>query len=140
LKKRSGIILAVIGCIVFLFSMEGWGADWKFIQEDVQGSIWEIDMASISRQPNNIVRVWTKTTHSKEAIKDRVIRFGEKEKGLSYSIGLLAILCTEKKVRQLSSTFYSLDGGIKSSNNSPYEWEFVVPDSLGDTISKEVCK
>ncbi len=56
MRKRNGVILAVIGYIVFFFCMEGWGANWKVIGEDLEDSVWEIDEASISRQPNNIVR------------------------------------------------------------------------------------
>ena len=31
MRKRNGVILAVIGYIVFFFCMEGWGGDWKVV-------------------------------------------------------------------------------------------------------------
>jgi hypothetical protein len=40
MKKRNGVILAVIGYIVFFFCMEGWGANWKLIGIDAKDSVW----------------------------------------------------------------------------------------------------
>ena len=76
MRKRNGVILVVIGYIVFSFCMEVWGVDWKYIGKDVQSAILEIDLASISRQPNNIVRVWFKFTHSKESRNALVKKWG----------------------------------------------------------------
>jgi hypothetical protein len=140
MRKRNGIILAVIGYIVLLFCMEGWGADWKLIGQDVKGSVLEIDLASISRQPNNMVKVLLKRTRSKESVADWVNKFGEKYKDFSYSIDLEEYDCTEKKRRILGLTQYSLDGEIIFSDNSPGEWGFIIRDSMADAICEEVCK
>lgn len=139
-RKRNGIILAVIGYIVLFFCMEGWGADWKPIGVDDQGSAWEIYVASISRQPDNIVRVWVRRTQSKESVTGRVKKIGEEYKDLSYSINLEEYHCTEKKRRILSLTQYSSGGGIILSDDSLGEWSFIVPGSIGDAVFKEVCK
>jgi len=66
MRKTYGVIFAVIGYMILFCYAEGWGADWKFIGQDVVGSILEIDVPSISRQPNNIVRVLVKHTRSKK--------------------------------------------------------------------------
>ena len=137
---KCGVILAVIGYIVFFFCMEGWGADWKLIGQDVEGSVLEIDVASISRQPNNIVRVLVKQTRSKESVTGWVNKFGEEYKDFSHSIDLEEYHCTEKKRRILSLTQYSLGGGIIFSDNSPGEWSFIIPDSTADAVFEEVCK
>jgi hypothetical protein len=140
MRTKYGVILAIIGYIIFFFCMEGWGADWKLISIDTQGNIFEIDVASISRQPNNIVRVWVKQTHSKESVTDWVKDLGEKYKNLSISMLLEEYHCTEKKRRVLSWADYSLGGGIIVSNNYPGEWRFIIPDSTGDALFREVCK
>jgi hypothetical protein len=80
MRQRNGINLAVIGFIVFFFSIQSWGADWKFIAQDIQDSIWEIDVTSISRQPNNIARVSVKQTHSKESVIGWIKQYGEQYK------------------------------------------------------------
>jgi hypothetical protein len=51
--------------MVLLFSIEGWAVDWKYIDKDSQNNVWTIDMASISYQSNDIVKVLIKTTYSK---------------------------------------------------------------------------
>ncbi len=140
MRIKCGVILAIIGYIVFFFCMEGWGVGWKFIGQDVKGSVLEIDVASISRQPNNIVRVLVKHTRSKESVTDWVNKFGEQYKDFSHSIDLEEYHCTEKKRRILSLTQYSLDGGIIFSDNSPGDWNFIIPDSMADAVFEEVCK
>jgi hypothetical protein len=74
----------IIGFVIFFFCLDGWGADWKFIGKDDPGSVWEVDVASISRQPNNIVRVWVKITYSKEYVSYFVKDFRERYKDLSH--------------------------------------------------------
>jgi hypothetical protein len=140
MRKRYGVILAVIGYIIFFSSMEGWGADWKFIAKDIQGNVFEIDTASISRQSNNIVGVFVKTTYSKKGRNEVVKYLGKAFKDLSYSTRLNEYHCTKKKNRTLGTNWYSLDGGMMYSDKSTPEWEFVVPDSMGGVIFKEVCK
>jgi len=96
MRIRYGVILAVIG-IFFFFCMEGWGADWKFMGRDIKGSLLEIDVASISHQPNNVVRVLVKHIRSKESVTDWVREFGEQYKDFSYSVDLEEYDCTERK-------------------------------------------
>ena len=141
MRKRSGVILVVIGYIVFFFCMEGWGADWEFILKDAQDNVWEIDTASISRQPNNIMKVWLKITYSKEAVNRRIKEYGEKKyKDLSYVQVLEEYNCTEKKQRSLTSTYYSSGRKVIRSFQSPGKWSSIDPESTGEAVFKEVCK
>ena len=140
MRKRNGVILAVIGYIVFFFCMEGWGANWKVIGEDVGGSIWEIDLTSIFLQPNNFVRVLVKQIHSRKSAIDWVKKYGEQYKDFSHSINLEEYQCTENKRRILSFTQYSLGGEIIFLDNAPGEWMSVPLNSIAGVILKEVCK
>jgi len=140
MRKRNGVILAVIGCIVFFFCMELWGADWKVIGRDVQDSICEIDVASISRLPNNIVRVWLKITYSQEGITEVVTNYGPTFKDLFYSKIFTEIDCAESKYRILGSTYYSSDDGVIHNDNSFSDWHFITPNSMARATFKEVCK
>ena len=97
-------------------------------------------MASISRQPNNIVRVLVKHTRSKESVTDWVKEFGVEYKNFSYSIDLEEYHCTEKKRRILNLVQYSSGGGIIFSDNSTGEWSFIIPNSTADALFEEVCK
>jgi hypothetical protein len=140
MTNKSRIIFAIVGFIIFSFCIEGWAEDWKLIRKDAQGGVWEIDVASISHQPNNIVEAWFKFTYSKESINELVKKFGEQYKDGSHSVMLYEYYCTEKKYHILRSTAYSLEGNVIFSNNSPTERESLVPDSVGEDMFKEVCK
>jgi hypothetical protein len=139
MRKRNRVILAVIGYIVFFFCVEGWGAAWYCIEIDSDGNALLLDAASISRQPNNIVRAWSKKIYSRKAVNEWVKDVGEKYKDLSYSITLVEYHCTEKKMRILTTTFYSSGGGV-IGESPPDEWMFIVPDSKGEVLFEEVCK
>ncbi len=136
----SRIIFAVSVFIAFFLCKQGWGADWKYIDKDSQNNVWEIDTASISHQPNNIVRVLIKTTYSKESINTYLKKFGKEFSDLSYCTKLIEYYCEEKRTRTLSIHWYSLGGGVLYSGNSPSEWEFVVLDSVGESMFKAACK
>jgi len=140
MRIRYRFILVAIGYMILLWSVDGWGADWKFLGRDTKGSLLEIDVASISHQPNNIVRVLVKHTRSKESVTDWVKKFGEQYKDFSYSVDLEEYGCTERKRRILSLTQYSSDGEIIFSDNSPGEWILIIPDSMADAVFEEVCK
>jgi len=141
MRKRSGVTLAVIGCIVFFFCVEGWGADWKFIAKDVQGTVSEIDVTSITHHPNNIVRVWVKRTYSQMTINQMVNDLGTKYTTLSYSIVLHEVHCTQNKFRILTTRNYSSVIGLIDTETSSFtEWDFITPDSMGEALLKEVCK
>ena len=120
--------------------MTGWGADWKYIDKDSQNNAWEIDTASISHQPNNIIRVLIKTTYSHESIKAYVKKFGKEFNNLSYCTKVAEYYCKEKRTRTVNINWYSLDGRMLYSGNSPSEWEFVVSGSLGESIFEAVCE
>jgi len=120
--------------------MEGWGADWKYIDKDSQNNVWEIDTANISHEPNNIVSGLIKTTYSKESIKNYVKKFGKEFNNLSYCKKIAEYYCKEKRTRTVNINWYSLDGKIVYSGNFPSEWEFVVSDSLGESIFMIVCQ
>ena len=59
MRKRNGVILAVIGFIVFFFCMEGWGADWKLdATTETENHYYD---TNITRLGNGFIRVWEKS-------------------------------------------------------------------------------
>ena len=140
MTNRNRIIFAVSVFIIFSFCIEGWVADWKPIAKDSKGSVWEIDTASISLQPDDIVKIWLKKHYTKKELGDWVSNFGQKVNNLSYALSLEENHCKEKQKRVLSLTLYSLDGDVISSITSPGEWMFIAPDSLASDILEQICK
>jgi hypothetical protein len=40
----------------------------------------------------------------------------------------------------LSLTYYDNKGDMIFSGSSPREWNFIVPETMGESLYKEVCK
>jgi len=132
------IILVIIGLAIF-GNAEVWGADWKlyFVHENLLAYY---DAQSINHPSKNIIRVWTRWDYKEKGVLGWVGKGGKKYENLSQSIILSEINCIEKKVRDMSVTSYDNRGDIIDSSNSPSEWNFIVPESNGENLYKEVCK
>jgi hypothetical protein len=111
-----------------------YGAAWKFLQTNSQGEFF-YDSENITRSKGNIVGVWLKIVYSKE--------FKEKEglDDLNQTVGLWEINCQDKKVCLLSTSHYSKEGEISAPQVwLPPEWKSIAPNTIMDTLYKELCK
>ncbi len=111
-----------------------YGAAWKFLQTNSQGEFF-YDPENITRSKGNIVGVWLKIVYSKE--------FKEKEglDDLNQTVGLWEINCQDKKVCLLSTSHYSKEGEISAPQVwLPPEWKSIAPNTIMDTLYKELCK
>jgi hypothetical protein len=139
LWRSLGVVPFLI-VFINLGNIEAWAADWKYLVE-TQEEVVSYDAESITRPSDNLVRVGVKTVFSKKGIHTHVKEFGERFENLSYITDLLEFNCVEKKTRILRTTLYSNDGTILvSDTSSELEWRFILPDSLGEILYKEVCK
>jgi hypothetical protein len=136
--KKYGVILAIIGYIVFFFCMEGWGADWKLCAGG-KGVLKYYDIGSITRSSTNTAKVWTKTVYSNEAVLDIVAEDGARFKELSYGITFEELNCEDKKVRSLLENYYSKEGKLLVTFKD-LPWRYIVPESIGGALYKEICK
>lgn len=111
-----------------------YGAAWMFLQTNSQGEFF-YDSENITRSKGNIVGVWLKIVYSKE--------FKEKEglDDLNQTVGLWEINCQDKKVSLLSTSHYSEEGEISAPQVwLPPEWKSIAPNTIMDTLYKELCK
>jgi len=125
--------LATIGYV------ESWGADWKVYGETGFGVSY-YDSGSITHPSKDIVRVWTKTVYSRNGAIRLVIRYGSRYENLSHSVRLREINCVDKTYRFLSMQNYSQDGVVLFSEEGKKEWDFIVPDSMDESLYQEVCR
>ena len=139
MQKRHGIILAVIGYIVFFFCLEGWGEDWKKYAES-EKMFFYYDTEGITRPSTDVVSVREKRVYKVKVIMEMVEKFGKKYETLSHAKILVECQCEEKKVRTLSEVNYSTDGGILSSDFTPVEWTSIASDSIGESLYEILCK
>jgi len=137
LSIKLGVVL--IGFLIFGYA-EVWGADWKsFGKNEYYAGFY--DAQSITRPSKNIVRVSMRLDCKETGVMDMVRRLGKKYENVSHLINLWEINCLEKKNRQLMVTSYDNKGGVIDSETNPSaEWDFIISESLGDELYKEVCK
>jgi hypothetical protein len=132
-------VLFIIGFMI-LGNGEVWGADWKYLVRTDEEAV-SYDTESVTRPSRDTVRVSVKTVFSEKGINMHVKEFGERFENLNHVKDLLEFNCVDKKTRVLQSTIYSKDGNILvSDTSSELEWRVIIPDSLGETLYKEVCE
>ena len=136
LSVKLGVVLS--GLFIFTYG-EVWGADWKLYGFN-NYSLLYYDAQSITRPSKNIVRVWEKFTYTEKGVMDTVGSLGKKYEDLSHSINLDEINCIEKMIHSLSGTYYDNGGGVIYTFSSRSEWDFIIPESLGELLYKEICK
>jgi len=140
MRTKYGVILAVIGYIVFFFCMEGWGADWKLYHVDEEYRCY-YDGETI-RKVLGILRVWEKWIPSQKMVDEQVKKIGAEYQDWAFNLSLTAIDCTEGKYRLLSYTSYDKSGKtiIRFENSeSGTPGRFIAPETVGETLLKAVC-
>lgn len=137
LSSKSGIILGIIG-LVFLGYSEGWGVDWKYYGTNEEGSYF-YDTESITRPSKNLVDVWVQSAYTQKSIAHWVREGGKHFQDLDFTLISLELNCVERSARYLQVVFYSKKGEVFSPINSE-EWHFIAPDSMIESLHKEVCK
>ncbi len=138
LSIKLKIVILIIGLIIISVG-DVYGADWKlyWFHEKLFAYY---DAQSITHPSKNIVRVWTRTDYTEKSAIDMVGKLGKKYENLSYTIILCETNCVKKMSRFLSGTYYDNRGGVIDSSNSPSEWFFIIPKSVGDSLYEEICK
>ena len=98
------------------------------------------DAQSIIRPPEDIFTVWVRWNLSKRFVSEFVREHGNKFEKLSYIKQSVEVNCLEKKDRWLSWIDYDNKGKMINSFSSPSEWDFVTPESVGESLYEAVCK
>jgi hypothetical protein len=136
LSVKLGVIL--IGLIIF-GNAGAWAADWKLY--DVDGQIIRYyDAEGITRPSKNIARVRVKLEYTDKGVIEMVKKFGKHYENFKLIIALNEINCPHKKIRNLSITHYSKEGKVILKASHESEWDYIVPDSIAETLYQAVCK
>lgn len=150
MRKRHGVILAIVGYIVFFFCIEGWGADWKHYYSDNENDAY-YDAQSMIHQKDGWVKVWIKTVLKRKTMGLDEAR-GKSPEFLSDNITkellrLMEINCPNRTFRNLAFHERDRDGrlvwGIMQSENDTLDTTKVfniIPDSGMERIFNIICK
>jgi len=138
--RLFGIMTAVI--LIAGSLCNAWGAEWIYFATTEKGQHY-YDKQTVKRSSPN-VRVWEKTVYSEQG-KRNAVQFltetGEyKGQALGHVLTLGEFNCREAKGRTLSMIIYDVKGKkVAGSPDGASEWSQIVPDSVYDRLSKQVC-
>jgi hypothetical protein len=136
MKLRIAIL--VFGLIIISIG-EVYGADWKLYYFDEKKS-YLYDAQSITRPSKNIVRVWIRWDYTEKGVMGTVGKFGKKYENLDHLKYLCEINCVEKMIRYLLAAYYDNKRKVIHSLSSSPERHFIIPESMGENLYKEICK
>jgi hypothetical protein len=136
MKLRIAIL---VFALISISMGDVYGADWKLYSSNDE-SVDFYDAQSIAHPSTNIVRVWQKRIFTEKDVARWVAKLGPSFKNLSFSMSLKEINCIEKKWHTLSLTAYDNEGGVINSSSSSTEWGFIIPETIAESLYKEVCK
>jgi hypothetical protein len=135
-----GLAIFVIGCQKTVLKDESIkDVDWKFYNSNEMYLTYYYTQ-NITHPSKNIVRVWDRWNLMEKGVLNWVVKFGKEYENLSYLIILWEINCAEKKSRSLSEASYDNKGKVIISSSSPKEWDFIIPESMHESLYKAVCK
>jgi Uncharacterized protein conserved in bacteria len=134
------IILTTIALL--LLSSVGYGADWKFFGTGARESLWYYDAQNISRGQDKVM-VRTKHVLSDKKRADFINNFHNINgiENTSYTIDKYEFDCSKNRIKLISLKFYSSEGNlIYSEDYHDLQFIDVIPNSIGDLLSKVICK
>src|SRR5215213_2683503 len=110
---------------------KGWRAATKSA-EDTDGSqdILHYDRDRIQRLPNRVIRTWIRVETTKKSNKQ------------SSAMRLDEYDCINRRVRTLSETQYDKNYQVtrSSASNSSSNWDYVIPESIGERVWAVLCE
>ena len=120
----------MIGYIIFFFSMEGWGADWKWFCETKDGTTkYYYDTESIVKTSEGYVRVWWKSIREPGQLAPSL---NEEEVPDSF-MNLIEINCSLREFRHLQTQYYyKKNGKVVRIVGEPAQdkWDYISPREL----------
>jgi len=137
-------VVVVLAVVLFTgFQGSALGADWVYFATTAKGTHY-YDKQTVKRA-NTTVRVCEKTVYSEDGKRNAekfLTEAGEyKGQKMGHVTTLSEFNCRDAKGRSLSMIIYDSNGKkVAGSPNGASEWSNIVPDSVYDRLSKQVCK
>ena len=139
MRKRFGVIFAVIGLILLNYS-EGWGADWKQYFSTEYGKYY-FDAETLTFLSNVTVRTSVKIVLTDKGVKSTAQTLGKEYANLEHTVQSVEINCAVKTINILEVVAYSKTGDIisREENSSP-DWRPTAPKTPNEALIKAACK
>jgi len=139
------VLFLYVGCVSSSSNLvkSGDDNDWVINYTDMNN---DVIFYKIENRIKDVVQVWGRRVFSdegrKEFIKDRIDNRLSVEgmDKIDHFNTLYEINCDKKTDRVLSVVSYDTDGKVISSSVVETKWKYTVPNSIGDSFLKKVCK
>jgi Surface-adhesin protein E len=135
--SKLGVIVGIIGLALFGHA-DVWGVDWKYYGTNEDGSYF-YDTESMKQVSKNLIEVWVQSAYTEKSISHWVREGGKGFQDLDFTLISLELNCAERSSRYLRIVFYSKNGKVFYPMDND-EWHFIAPDSMIESLHKEVCK
>jgi ketosteroid isomerase-like protein len=137
-KNVQSIICLVI---FFLFANQAWAVDWIYFDKAAVGDVY-YSKNSIKKVDKSIILVWNKVILSKEgktkyfSTLKGIHKAPQNPSMLSYYKKLMEIDCINRKIKDISVTFYNEKGKVvySSSKSEIGDWNAILPDTVGEKL------
>jgi len=147
--KKITSVISLLFIVLFIFVGNVYSSsDWVEYKTDKDGDVYFYKKVNVEKKDgNHLIQVWDKIVFSDEG-REKYIqilkKIGSSTEGrdkLSYSMTLKEIDCKKERSRDLSISQYDMDGHkIYQGNFDKPEWNYIVPDSIGESFMKKICK
>jgi len=142
IKNVQSIVCLVI---FFLFANQAWAVDWIYFDKAAVGDVY-YSKNSIKKVDKSIILVWNKVILSKEgktkyfSTLKGIHKAPQNPSMLSYYKKLMEIDCINRKIKDISVTFYNEKGKVvySSSKSEVGDWNAILPDTVGEKLIRIV--
>lgn len=125
--------------VISLISVKSFSQDWVFICENSFGAKTYVQSRYVKKETLSgisFITIWVKSISPRMTIKgvDKVYKN-------TATLILYMINCQDKKMQTDKMIIYSSTGEmLQSLTDIGGSWQYVVPDSIGESIVEYVCK
>jgi hypothetical protein len=98
--------------------------EWIFVESNMSNTSRMFVGKNIVKLKNGIIQVW-----QKEIVENSKI-----------TIGLVEWNCSKKQLRVIRENIYNIFGELIERHDLSSDWDYVTPDTVGDSIYNVVCK
>lgn len=147
MKTIYSVIFLPFLIILLLMTPVNGAEDWVEYWVSPMGNIFSYNKISLTHSTKDIVQVWEREVFSAEG-RVRQIRLMEKMElspegydKISHILISYEIDCKKKMFQKLSFTHYDTDNKVLLTHSPDIpDWNYIVTDSVRDTLREKVCK
>ena len=119
MQKPKALLIPAALFLLLALVQHASAANWVEVAENNSGWVWYVDRDSVQADHyNNCATVWEKSVY----IDD------------SYTMTMCTYDFSDRTYRDIVVYEYDADGRITDSDDNPGGWDYIIPDSIAESI------